>query len=214
MNHVNLTFHLATRRLIYQNSLFFFFFLFPHLLPIMAVGSMVETPRSWKASGSDFISELFAHWPLPGPGWHCQHQPTSSAHTGSSLFREIVSISQYRRFLPLIAWPVACCALRLQPHKHLHAQEIVYTRRPPACPHGRSLSHSLLPPALAHSKTPGELPRWGQILTPCEMLSPFWGWISCLGWISLSFGLRAKLEPSESPVSNKSGEHSLPICKK
>lgn len=178
MNHVNLTFHLATRRLIYQNSLFFFC---PHLLPVMAVGSIVETPRSWKGSGSGFILELFARWPLPGPSWHCRHQPSSSAHTGSSLFREIVSISQYRRFLPLIAWPVAHCALQLQPHKHLHTQETVYTRRPPACPHGWSLSHLLLPSAPAHGKTSGELPRWGWILTPCEMLSPSWGWIPCLG---------------------------------
>ena len=160
---------------------------------------MVETLRSWKGSGSGFISELFARWPLPGPGWHCQHQPTSSAHVGSSLFREIVSISQYRRFLPLIAWPLARCALRLQPHKHLHAQEIVYTRRPPACPHVRSLSHLLLPPAPAPGETPGELPRWGQILIHCEVLSPSWGWISCLGWMSLSFGLGANRSPQSPP---------------
>lgn len=146
--------------------------------------------------------------------WHCQHQPATSAHGGSSLFREIFSISQYRRFLPLIAWPVARCALRVQPHKRLHAQDIVYTRRPPACPHGQNLSHSLLLPAPARGKTPGELPRWGQILTCWEILSPSWGWISCLGWMFLFFGLGAKLEPSESPASNKSGDHSLSICKK
>lgn len=186
MNHVNLTFHLATGRLIYQNSLFFFFF--PHLLPVMAVESVVETPRIWKGSGSSFVSELSERWPLPGPDWHCQHQPTNSARTGSSLFREIVSISQVR-FLPLIARPVARCSVQLQPHKHLHTKEIVYTRRPPACPHGRSLSHWLLPPAPAYGKTPGELPRWGRILTPCEVLSSSWGWISCLGWTSLFFGL-------------------------
>ena len=103
----------------------------------MAVGSMAKTPRSWKGSGSGFISELFTHWPLPGPDWHCQHQPTSSAHTGSSLFKEIVSISQYRRFLPLVAWPVARCALQLQPRKHLHAQETVCTRN---CMHKASPS--------------------------------------------------------------------------
>lgn len=32
------------------------------------MGSMVDTPRSWKGSGSGFLSELFARWPLPGPG--------------------------------------------------------------------------------------------------------------------------------------------------
>lgn len=151
MNHVNLTFHLATRRLIYQNSFFFFFFS-PHLLPIVAVGSTVKALRGWTGSGSGLISEL------------CQDRAgtPSISPPGWSLYREIVSITQHRRFLPLLAWLVPLCALQLQPHKRLpKASPSVPTWLDPE-------SHT----APCHGKTPGEPPRWGQTLILSEILSP------------------------------------------
>lgn len=127
MNHVNLTFHLATKRLIYQNSPFFFFFFFPHLLPIMALG---KTLCSWTGSGSGLISEL------------CQDQAgmPSISPPGWSLYREIVSITEYRRFFCL-SLPGWCLSV---PSSFNPTN--VYPGRPPACPHGWILSHPLLPP--------------------------------------------------------------------
>lgn len=64
--------------------------------------------------------------------------------------------------MPLLAWLVPLCALRLQPHKRL----------PKASPSVPTWLDPESPAAPAHGKTPGGLPRGGQTLTPCEMLSP------------------------------------------
>lgn len=84
MNHVNLTFHLATGRLIYQNSPFFFlpppplFFSFPIKCLCCEVGSAVQTPHSWEGSGGGLVLEVLLAAPL------------LAAITG--LFRETLSI--------------------------------------------------------------------------------------------------------------------------
>lgn len=64
--------------------------------------------------------------------------------------------------MPLLAWLVPLCALRLQPHKRL----------PKASPSVPTWLDPESPAAPAHGKTPGGLPRWGQTLIPREMLSP------------------------------------------
>lgn len=69
MNHVNLTFHLATRRLIYQNSPFFFSL--PPFIAHNGSGEHGENPAELERLWKWFDTRL-----LPGPGWHAQHQPT------------------------------------------------------------------------------------------------------------------------------------------
>lgn len=172
MNHVNLTFHLATRRLIYQNSPLFFFFFFPHLLPIRAAGSTVKTLHGWKGSGSGLVSNL------------CQDRAgmPSISPPGWSLDREIVSITQCRRFLPLLAWLVPVCALQLQPHQCLHSW---LGPESPVAPARAKLLESF----------PG-----GVRASPLRDAQPSWVCVSSLGWKSLSFGLGEKLELSESPA--------------
>lgn len=106
--------------------------------------------------------------------------------------------------MPLLAWLVPLCALRLQPHKRL----------PKASPSVPTWLDPESPAAPAHGKTPGGLPRWGQTLTPREMLSPPrsvyppWDGSPC------PLGLGQNWNPHCSLHKKNHGDHSLHICKK